>query len=164
LFAVNFPSALREEVVSIPPGLQQEIELCVSRHGAVLVDLVARGGWKNRVFEVFVDNEEGVSLDLCTRLSREIQPVLDRGMEGGSYKLIVSSPGLDRPLQYPWQFRKHVGKTLQVIVPATEGGTVVKGKLLSVSESGIVLECDPGREERAIEFSEIVVARVKTPW
>jgi ribosome maturation factor RimP len=135
------------------------------RHGARLVELIVRGVPNKRVVEVFVDSEPGVNLDTCAAISRNIIEVIEAQtlIEGG-YRLEVSSPGLDRPLKYPWQFRKHIGRPLSVLHVGAEQSTPKKVDLLGVEESGIRCKSGKKGEEQFIRFDEIAEATVLTPW
>jgi ribosome maturation factor RimP len=148
--------------LNISENLQEEIRASVGTHDAAVVGLVCRGEARSRVFEVFVDNAQGVTLDLCREISRDLQVVLDRELPGIGYRLVVSSPGLDRPLQHPWQFGKHLGRSLDVTVTGQEG--TAKGRLQSVSDTGIVLDMESGKGNRSIAFDEILSAKVRPPW
>lgn len=151
--------------MNIPQELIGEVEACVARRGATVVDLLVRGAWKNRVYEIFVDNEDGVTLDLCAELSREILPLLTRlHVPEVQYRLTVSSPGIDRPLKHPWQFKKHVGRVLEVKQHSGAGIQSTTGRLASLDEKGLVLCVELGNEERHVDFHEIMVARVRAPW
>ncbi|RJQ50931.1 MAG: ribosome maturation factor RimP [Nitrospiraceae bacterium] len=68
------------------------------------------------LLRVFIEKESGVTIDDCERASREIEAALDvEDPIPYSYVLEVSSPGLDRPLASPADFRKHTGKTVRVV-------------------------------------------------
>jgi ribosome maturation factor RimP len=72
------------------------------------------GSW---VLRVFIDREGGISLDDCTRVSRELSTVLDVDptLEGApAYTLEVSSPGLNRPLKREADFRRFLGKKARI--------------------------------------------------
>ena len=64
---------------------------------------------------IYIDKPEGVSIDDCETVSREIGDVLDvEDMFGGGYTLEVSSPGLDRILFKTEQFEANVGAMVDV--------------------------------------------------
>jgi ribosome maturation factor RimP len=141
-------------------ALADEIAL---RHNAHVVDLVQRGDRSRQVVEVYLDNETGVTADLCSAVSRELVTAVDAGViVPGNYRLEVSSPGIDRPLRHPWQFPKHVGRTLRVRVQTPEGPRDLRGGLVRVEESGIVLKFGEG--DHLIPFADIQDARVQAPW
>ena len=118
-----------------------------------------RGKHNRPVVEVFVDSVEGVTSDLCTAISRDVGKVLN-ALEGfaATYTLVVSSPGIERSLMYPWQYQKHVGRTLLVKSPEGE----LQGTLRAVGQETITLASANGEQE--IAFAVIESAIVKAPW
>ena len=79
--------------------------LHAKQHGAEVIDLVVRGDRMHRVIELFVDSEGGVTLDLCQEISKSLVQEIEKNKTlAGTYRLDVSSPGLDRPLKFPWQY------------------------------------------------------------
>ena len=84
---------------------------------------------------VLIDRNEGVTIDDCAELSRYIEKNLDRDQE--DYELQVSSPGLDMPFLVIEQYRKNVGRMVEVV---DTGGKKHKGILRNVTEGGFELE------------------------
>ncbi len=85
---------------------------------------------------IYVDREQGISIDECVELSRGIHRTL--GADLDEYELTVSSPGLDMPLKVPEQFYKNLSRELEVV---DGDGMKYKGKLLTAHERGFVLVC-----------------------
>jgi ribosome maturation factor RimP len=145
--------------------VEQLVGECVVRHGAHVIDVVIRGQQHRTMMEVYVDAESGVSTELCAAISREISAALKmRPLLDTMYQLTVSSPGIDRPLCFPWQYRKHVGRDLTVRVTAGDGNEEHTGRLAAVDEQGLVLEEGKAGEQCRIPFETIVRAIVKAPW
>jgi len=145
--------------------LETLIEDCISRQGVHLVDLVTRGEGKSKFVEVYIDSELSITTEICSEISREVDRVLERaGIERGTYRLTVSSPGIERPLKYSWQYKKHIGRELDVKVQSHEGLRSVVGKLESMNEKGIVLSFGRKSEPEPIAHDVIVEARVRAPW
>jgi ribosome maturation factor RimP len=145
--------------------LRETVERAVERRGAHLIDLVERGHQGRPVLEVFIDTESGVTTDLCAEVSREISISLDHtGLLLGPYRLDVSSPGIERPLIFPWQYRKHLHRKLKVTVRTPGGTEVQEGILVETSDSGVTLQV--GKESTPVEipFASILEARVPAPW
>jgi ribosome maturation factor RimP len=141
------------------------VQQCTERHGAYLIDLIIRGNRGKQVLEVFVDNETGVTADLCGKISRSITEALDgAGVLLGSYRLDVSSPGIDRALRFPWQFRKHIGRVVDVSVSNESGTRRETGKLLSCDEAALVVEAGEGKPQIRIPLTEVNELRVNAPW
>lgn len=137
----------------------------VERAGAHLIDLVVRGERGTRVVEVYIDSETGITSDVCSAVSREVVQAIDAAREiEGAYRLDVSSPGISRPLKFPWQFRKHVGRHVQVKLMPGQEPAERTGKLVGVEETGIVLQAGARGEEIRIPFSALQETNVKAPW
>ncbi|MDM8003122.1 MAG: ribosome assembly cofactor RimP [Bacteroidota bacterium] len=106
----------------------------ISGTGIFLVDV--RLSSTGRI-TVLIDRPEGVRIDDCAMLSRQISN--DLGEEGGDYELNVSSPGLDMPLLVPEQFRKNEGRMVDVV---TSEGERFKGTMMNVTSGGFDLSVD----------------------
>lgn len=101
-----------------------------------IVDVVisSRNGPKKVL--VLVDGDNGITIDDCATLSRELSKTFDdlEWMDE-SYTLEVSTPGLDQPLVLHRQFKKNVGRTLRVKLQSE----ILEGRLAEVQEEKIVL-------------------------
>jgi ribosome maturation factor RimP len=84
---------------------------------------------------ILVDKQEGVSLGECILLSKAIEGSLDR--EQQDFNLEVSSPGLSEPLKVLPQYKKNIGREVEVL---TREGKKHTGKLNRVTENGFVIE------------------------
>ena len=100
-------------------------------------------GW---VLRVFIDSSEGVSLDHCTNVSRELGQYLDvEEIINHAYNLEVSSPGLERPLRSIAEFSKYTGKKARVKVHnAIDGVKTFEGVIGDVGEEIINLNLADG--------------------
>ncbi|MDX1912749.1 MAG: ribosome maturation factor [Saprospiraceae bacterium] len=86
---------------------------------------------------VFADSDSGMTFEKCQKLSRYLESHLDEnGWLGESYLLEVSSPGIDRPLKFPRQYAKNIGRTLWV---RTLDKTEHEATLKSTDDMQIVL-------------------------
>ncbi|MDF3027958.1 MAG: Ribosome maturation factor rimP [Fluviicola sp.] len=98
----------------------------------------------SNVIRLELDKTEGnVSIEDCMSVSRNIEHNLDR--EDADFELSVSSAGLDKPLRVHAQYVKNIGRDLNVKLKSKEK---VTGTLMTVDESGIVLQRE---EKQAIE-------------
>ncbi len=132
-------------------------------NGFYLLDVKVKGDRKRPVFQVFADNEQGITIDDCVRLSRLIQDELDFREEFPvEYRLDVSSPGVDHPLQYDWEFKKNLGRNLVVKYHREEKIWRTTGKLTDFNEQVLVLETKHGVIE--IKRDDIEQAKVKLQW
>jgi len=90
------------------------------------------------IVRLFLDKEDGVTLDDCSEISGQAGDVLDvHDTPPGPYTLEVSSPGLDRPLFRDRDFLKFRGSTIKVKTDRKiEGIRHFKGELLDYVEEG----------------------------
>ena len=148
--------------------LQEKIRAIVQpiceNNGFYLLNIKVKGDLRNLIIQVFADNEKGITIDDCAFLSREIRDELD--MDESlfmNYRLDVSSPGLDHPLKYDWEFRKNLGRSL-VVKYFTEEDKLwrVTGKLIDFNDDQIKLETKRGTLE--IKRDDIKQAKIKLQW
>jgi ribosome maturation factor RimP len=86
--------------------------------------------------EVLIDSFEGISIKNCMSLSRHIEHSFDR--EECDFSLQVASAGLSEPFKVFQQYKKCIGKNVNVFL---KGGKELLGKMLDAEEGkGIVLE------------------------
>ena len=100
---------------------------------------------KNSVLRVFIDKEEGIAVDDCAVVSRQISGVMDvEDPIASEYNLEVSSPGLDCPIFTLEQFKQFVGESVEVKLRyAYEGRRKFKGQLVGIEdEEDIVVHVD----------------------
>jgi len=117
--------------------------------GVELVVLEQAGGARQRMVRLFIDHPEGVTHDLCGKVSEAVGRALDEiDAIGGAYVLEVSSPGLERPLRKRSHFEAQVGKKVYVktTVPV-EGSKVWQGTLVEVGADDVIVE-EAGRQAR----------------
>ena len=94
--------------------------------------------------------EESVSVEDCARVSRDLSAVLDvEDVVPTAYTLEVSSPGLDRPLRRPDDYRRFAGRRAKVVMrERVDGQGFFKGRLGGVDGAEVVIEADDGRTHR----------------
>lgn len=102
----------------------------VAQNDAFLVELEIK---PNNVITLYVDADQGLSIDKIKMINRHMEKALDRDVE--DFNLTVSSPDLVRPLKVRRQYDKNVGRTLQV----KHEDRLTKGVLESVNDQGITL-------------------------
>ncbi len=129
-----------------------------------LLKVEMRGQPNSRVLTIYADTESGITLEEITRLTREIEDVLDMyDPIPGHYRLEVSSPGVNWPLTEPWQFRKNIGRKLRVIYQdEQEERQDYTGTLLELNGEEIVLNVPQGNI--SIPLNKIIKAVVKLSW
>lgn len=142
--------------------LEAQLLPVITDHGMELVDLeflTERSGW---VLRLFVDRPGGVTVEDCARLSRECAVVLDaENMIERSYRLEVSSPGIERRLRKREHFEQQIGSQVRVMFrgPA-DGRRQVTGTLTEVGEDGVAIEGHDGVTLR-VPYGNIKRANLK---
>jgi ribosome maturation factor RimP len=128
--------------------------------GYEFVGLDHQSNPKNPVLVVYIDRPEGIAVEDCEKVSREVAALLDvEDPIPGQYSLEVSSPGLDRPLFTVEQFARFSGEMARVTVFApVDGRRKFKGEILGAEDGRILLDQDGN--EVVLEFGNIAKARL----
>ena len=139
------------------------LEPVIESLGYELVLLEYSAGHRASVLRLFIDSPGGITLDDCTRVSREVSGVLDvEDPIKGAYQLEVSSPGLDRPLATPSHYERFMGEQAKLQLFAarenTKGRRRYVGEIKAVGPHSVTLDTEFGMIE--FEFSEIERARL----
>lgn len=134
--------------------------------GLFPVDIIIRGQQGNLVVEVFIDGDAPVDADTCAGISRTIGKELEGGLLAGrAWTLTVSSPGLDRPLKFPRQYPKHVGRPIALRISADGGEERVRGVLVGAGGESILVGPEGGTgDPREIPYAEIAEAKIVPRW
>lgn len=94
------------------------------------VEFVKEGGLY--YLRIYIDREEGVDLDMCEKVSREISVLLDESDPiSQNYYLEVSSPGIERKLRTPEHFKRYIGSVVDVGLYKTLNGSKLLTGVLS---------------------------------
>jgi ribosome maturation factor RimP len=132
----------------------------VTALGYRLWGLTAPSAGHRTVVSVFIDADDGVNVDDCAKVSRDLGVVFD--MEDavpGAYVLEVSSPGLERRFFAPEQLRGYEDRTIAAeLSEPVSGRRKFKGRLVRVVDDGFELEED-GAPLR-IEWQQVKTARL----
>jgi len=115
-------------------------------------------GW---VLRVYIDKPDGITLEDCEAVSRELDPILDENEDiiPGSYTFEVSSAGAERRLKRPSDFERFMGHLVEVkLYKSKDGQKIYLGDLAGYSkEDGISIDCSG----KSITFEHAEVANVR---
>ena len=129
-----------------------------------LIDIEIRGERKNKIIEIFIDSPGELDLDELTEVSRDINALIDESdFKGEILKVVVSSPGVDRPFRFAWQAAKHVNRLFEF----GNGEDIRTGKLIKAAGDKLVFEIKSGKKEireEEVKFSELEILKVKLPF
>lgn len=147
-------------MASIQERLTELFDPVVAALGCELwgVEYLTQG--RRSLLRVYIDKEEGIGVEDCERVSRQVSSVLDvEDPIHTEYTLEVSSPGMDRPLFKLSQFESSVGEQVAVrLRQPFEGRRKFTGLLKGIENEEIVLEVDS--EEYVLPYELIDKANI----
>jgi len=155
---------LQEERAQVLAAVEEEFESLLGAQGFELVALRYDGYRQSRTLTVFMDKPGGVTAQDCQDMSYELGVLMDvLDPIPYRYQLIVSSPGLDRPLTKPQHFQRFVGEQAAVRYAPPEGGRrQVTGRLLGFAHDQVQLQCDG--EELHVPWADVEDAHLVYDW
>jgi ribosome maturation factor RimP len=122
-------SALQTEIEARLAGVEPEVEVLLAEISSP----------PTPTLRLFIDHPDGVSLDLCERVSGHLTEYRQR------YALEVSSPGQDRPLTKPQHYTRFLGRRARVrLREAAEGHKQLTGELVGASDSDVTIAAGDG--------------------
>ena len=84
-----------------------------------------------------IDSESGLPIEMCSLISRKLlSKIEEKELIEGTFNLEVSSPGIDKPISLPRQYKKYVGRKLVI---ETLVGEIFEGELKKIEEQTIAL-------------------------
>ena len=132
--------------------------------GYELLGIERSGGSGAEVLRLYIDHENGITVDDCEAVSRQVSGVLDvEDALRGAYTLEVSSPGIDRPLFTLEQYRRFIGEPVVLrLRRPLEARRNWRGVLVDVGDDAVTVEADGARQE--IPFADIDRGRLQPEW
>ena len=130
--------------------------------GIELVDVEHEGKGRRQVLRLLIHKPGGVTLADCQHVSQIVSPILDvQGGISGQYTLEVASPGLDRPLTTEADFRRNLGRKVQINVLSSTGKTLKLSGVLKAVNDGTVTLNPPSGETVHVEISKMTKAHIQ---
>jgi ribosome maturation factor RimP len=127
--------------------------------GLELVAVELSGG-DTSILRIYIDTPIGITVDDCTRASRQFSAILDvEDPISSKYTLEVSSPGMDRPLAKPLHFKAVVGQQVKIkMATRVDGRRRFTGELIEATDEFAVVEVDG--EQSELPYSDMDRARL----
>lgn len=124
------------------------VEPTVTALGYELYEVEYQKEFDNWVLTLYIDHSDGVSLDDCELVSNAVDPVLDAADPiEQAYYLSVSSLGIDRPLKTDKDYKRNIGKVMDVKLYAPlNGKKEFSGTLTAFDEETYTIELKSGSE------------------
>jgi ribosome maturation factor RimP len=113
-------------------------------------------------FKVFLDADQGMSIEKCVSINRRLYKMIEEaGMfPEGDFSLEVSSPGLDEPLKKLRQYHKNIGRSVEVMKTDL---TKIEGVLQAATETEITVESTVGKnKKKEVVIHQIPFDHIKT--
>ena len=143
------------------PGLVRALAepLCESE-GLELVHVEFQREASGRILRLYIDKPDGIKLDDCVGVSRQMSDILDVNLEDlGPYSLEVTSPGPQRPLAKQEDFEKFKGNRVKIKTNRPlDGQKNFTGILMGISGEQVNLQI--GEETIVIPYQDILKARL----
>ncbi|MBG0790913.1 MAG: ribosome maturation factor RimP [Desulfovibrionaceae bacterium] len=116
----------------------------VENLGYVFWGLASPPSGKKRIVRIYIDHKDGVTIDQCAEVSRQVGLMLDvEDVIPGAFTLEVSSPGLERPFFRPEQMADYLGRTIDLVLNEPVGDRKkFKGELTGVNGNAVTLTVD----------------------
>ncbi|CAN5527217.1 hypothetical protein BH10BAC5_BH10BAC5_04670 [soil metagenome] len=97
-----------------------------------IVEIVTKGERSNKIIEVYVDRKEPLNIDDLVEINRSLNTLAEEADDIRHIsKLVVSSPGTDRPIKFFWQLSKHINRNFEIKLVS---GEEFEGKLMEIGE------------------------------
>ena len=152
-------------------ALERVVEPIARAHGAEVVDMELkpdRGAWVLRIYvekagaaeNNLSTRDAAVDLELCANVSRDLSPALDvADLIAHTYRLEVSSPGVERTLRNEKDFARFAGQKAKLkLRESVDGQRVLVGALDGVSEGKVRVAL--GNQTREVPLSSVESARL----
>ncbi|MCK9140042.1 ribosome maturation factor RimP [Haemophilus influenzae] len=147
-------------MATLEQNLQEMLQDAVEDLGCELWGIECQRAGRFMTVRLFIDKDDGVTVDDCADVSRQVSAILDvEDPIADKYNLEVSSPGLDRPLFTLPQFERYIGQDIAVHlrIPVMERRKW-QGKLERIEKDMITLIVDD--QEQILVFGNIQKANV----
>lgn len=137
----------------------------VSDLGYELVDIELTGNRSQQVIRVYIEKPGGILLADCVAVSRNLGERLDEeDVIENSYRLEISSPGIERPLRKIQDYERYVGHRVRIRLKGRlKGKRRIAGKLVEV-ENNIVRIISQNGEKVSFSLVDIAKANLDVDW
>ncbi len=142
---------------NIEPRIRELLDQILKELDGYLVELRIRPG----KVEVFADRDPHITISDCATISRFLLKTLDEELSfSDHYELEVSSPGMDQPFKVMRQYRKSVGRSVEVLLVSGQKKT---GTLLYADEEKLIVEEELKKNKQVEKIqSEILFVQIKS--
>ena len=111
--------------------------------------------------KVFLDADDGITIEKCTSVNKALYKYIEESelCPDGNFSLEVSSPGVDEPLKLFRQYKKNIGRRIEVVM---NDGTKEEGKLVNITDDEIIIEDKTGKGNKTtVKTTTILFNQIK---
>jgi ribosome maturation factor RimP len=136
--------------------IEGEVEQTLRDFGYELVLMKFGGPPGNQTLSIYFDKPGGVTTADCQYMTERLSVLLDLlDPVQGAYHLLVSSPGIERPLTRDEDFTRFAGRKAAVTFRNAEGKrATVRGRLTGLVDNNVVLESETGTQQLPVDTVE----------
>ncbi len=143
----------------IEPEIAQMLE--AFGYELVLAKLTGPAGGQN--LTLYIDKPGGVHSDECAEMSKKVSVLLETiDSNRHNYEIVVSSPGMDRPIVQETDFERFVEEKARLTIERAEGRQTLTGIIKGLTGSCVVMQIDG--DTVAVPLSGLVAARLVPEW
>jgi ribosome maturation factor RimP len=138
--------------------VETQIETVTKLIGPLLVDdifLVSIKIKPTNNYKIYLDADGGLGIEKCIKINRALYKIMEEMAihPDGDFSLEVSSPGIDEPLKLLRQYKKNIGRSVEVI---TNDDTKKEGLLKEVADDTITIEQTEGKGKKAVVLNTAI--------
>jgi ribosome maturation factor RimP len=138
--------------------VETQIETVTKLIGPLLVDdifLVSIKIKPTNNYKIYLDADGGLGIEKCIKINRALYKIMEEMAihPDGDFSLEVSSPGIDEPLKLLRQYKKNIGRSVEVI---TNDDTKKEGLLKEVVDDAITIEQTEGKGKKAVVLNTAI--------
>ena len=141
---------------------KEMLEPIVTANGVELYDIAFLTEHGRSILRLYIETENGVTLDDCERISRIAEAALDKDDPiPGSYILEVSSPGIERKLIKHEHYQLNLGKQVKIkLKKAVNEQRFFHGELVNLKDSTVLINENQKGEDMSIDLADIEYCRI----
>ena len=150
----------RFKLAKVKEICEEKLRPVIEEMGYELVDVQYVKEFDGMSLIFTIDKEEGVTIDDCEKVNKVIDPIIDElnPTNDAPFTLVVSSPGLDRPLKTDRDLKRNLNKEVTISLFAKQNGKKeFEGVLEDFSEKTVTLKT----EKETLTFDRDKIANIK---
>lgn len=152
---------MEKQKKNIAASVRELVEPAVSSLGYLLWDVEYIKEGADMILRITIDSPEGIGIEDCEKVSREIDPIIDEADPiEVSYRLEVSSPGVERVLTRPEHFASCIGEKVEVKLYAPMNGRKQLCGILSAADKDSITVSENGTDSVLLKSAVAKVATV----